>query len=239
MKSPGRNEAVSGGRAAFTLIELLAVMAIILVLAGLILNIAGSAQYNSAKARATAEIHALETALENYKSDNGSFPPDPFTPTTAAGSIDDLLNPQKDYTDPTIAKYINNSEYLYQVLSGFPVSVGNNPSASSSMTKSYFNFTPAQLHAVSSSDVVSPTNAKMYIIDPFGFSYGYSTVYSAYTAQQQAAGTNQPNTSYGYNPTFDLWSTGGYAPGGKATPSNNPTGLSKPAMYSSLWIKNW
>ena len=59
---------------AFTLIELLTVIAIILVLAGLLLHIAGSANYKSSLARAQAEIQAISTALESYKADNGTYP---------------------------------------------------------------------------------------------------------------------------------------------------------------------
>ncbi len=58
----------------FTLIELLVVIAIIAILAGLILNTAGYIQKKGAMSRATAEIAALENALEQYKTDNGDYP---------------------------------------------------------------------------------------------------------------------------------------------------------------------
>jgi len=60
--------------AGFTLIELLVVIAIIAILAGLILNAAGYIQKKGAMSRATAEIAAMETALERYKADNGDYP---------------------------------------------------------------------------------------------------------------------------------------------------------------------
>ncbi len=223
-------------RSAFTLIELLAVMAIILVLAGLIINIAGSAQYNSAKSRAMAEINALSTALENYKTDNGTYPPDPNTLSNSSASVTGLLNAQTNF-DPTQSIYITNSEYLYQVLAGFPITFGS-ASSTTTATKKYMDFTPQQLRAVNSGDTVTVNNPKMYIVDPFGFSYGYSTIYAAYVAQQNAAGTSTPNTMYGYNPTFDLWSTAGYALGGKSTPTTT-VGGGNAAVYSSLWVKNW
>lgn len=224
-------------RAAFTLIELLTVMAIILVLAGLIINIAGSASYNSAKARATGEIHAISTALESYKADNGTYPLDPNSPPDPTGDVTKLLNAQANF-EPTNTIYIINSQYLYQVLSGFPVTVGNNPSGSNQMSKAYMTFTKAQLQTASSGTAVSPTSPQMYLIDPFGFSYGYSTIYAQYVSQQTATGNNNPNLKYGYNPTFDLWSTAGYASGGKSLPSPTPAG-SPATVYSSLWIKNW
>jgi len=59
---------------AFTLLELLTVMAIIAVLAGLILAGAGHAQQKAARDRAKAEIAALGAALENFKADQGEYP---------------------------------------------------------------------------------------------------------------------------------------------------------------------
>ena len=60
--------------AGFTVIELLIVMAIIIVLAGLILATAGYVQKKGARARAEAEIAAMSAALESYKADNGIYP---------------------------------------------------------------------------------------------------------------------------------------------------------------------
>ncbi len=61
-------------RNAFTLIELLVVVAIIAILAGLILQTSGFVQEKAATSRATTEIAALESALESYKIDNGTYP---------------------------------------------------------------------------------------------------------------------------------------------------------------------
>jgi type II secretion system protein G len=61
-------------KGAFTLIELLIVMAIIAILASLVLAAAGSVQKKGARSRAEGEIKAVEAALESYKSDNGDYP---------------------------------------------------------------------------------------------------------------------------------------------------------------------
>ena len=60
--------------AGFTLIELMVVMAIIAILAGLVLSTAGYVQRKSATSRAEAEIAAISTALESYKADMGDYP---------------------------------------------------------------------------------------------------------------------------------------------------------------------
>ena len=62
------------GIAAFTLIEMMAVMVIIALLAGIVIGTAGYIQRKAATARAEAEIHAMEMALESYKNDNGGYP---------------------------------------------------------------------------------------------------------------------------------------------------------------------
>jgi prepilin-type N-terminal cleavage/methylation domain-containing protein len=59
---------------AFTLIEILIVIAIILVLAGLLLSLTDYARQKGARARAETEIAALSAALESYKADNGVYP---------------------------------------------------------------------------------------------------------------------------------------------------------------------
>jgi type II secretion system protein G len=60
--------------AGFTLLELLVVITIIAILAGLILNTAGYMQKKAARSRAEAEIAALSAALESYKADMGDYP---------------------------------------------------------------------------------------------------------------------------------------------------------------------
>src|SRR5437588_12027061 len=69
---------------AVTIVELLLVIAIILILAGLILSISSYVQNKGARARAETEIAAMSAALESYKADNGIYPRD---------------NPGNKYTD--------------------------------------------------------------------------------------------------------------------------------------------
>lgn len=59
---------------AFTLIELLIVIAIIAILASLVLAAAGGVQNKGKRSRAESEIAAVAAALESYKADNGDYP---------------------------------------------------------------------------------------------------------------------------------------------------------------------
>jgi prepilin-type N-terminal cleavage/methylation domain-containing protein len=69
--------------AAFTLIELLIVIAIIAILAAMIIPISGAVNRNKIKAKARVELEQVATAIELYKTKLGHYPPDnPFNPAT-------------------------------------------------------------------------------------------------------------------------------------------------------------
>jgi general secretion pathway protein G len=92
--------------ASFTLVELLTVLVIVAILAGLIVGGAKYAVTKAATSRAQAEIAAMELALEKYKNDNGTYPAS--TATRASAS------PPGNWTSVEI----NNSIKLYSALSG-------------------------------------------------------------------------------------------------------------------------
>jgi prepilin-type N-terminal cleavage/methylation domain-containing protein len=139
------------GASAFTLLELLIVIAIIAVLAGVVLATAGYVQKNGKRSRAEAEIAAMSAALENYKADNGAYPSDAVTNNF-------------DVTTATIADYAAPSLKLYDYLSG-DTDYDRIPEA-----KGYFPFKPNQLSPV------EQTKAVTSIRDPFGNPYAYSTM---------------------------------------------------------------
>jgi prepilin-type N-terminal cleavage/methylation domain-containing protein len=58
----------------FTLIEVLIVIGIIAILAGLLLGTSGFVQEKAGRARAQGEIETISAALENFKSDYGYYP---------------------------------------------------------------------------------------------------------------------------------------------------------------------
>ena len=187
--------------AAFTIVELLVVITIIIVLAGLVLSTVGYVQKKGARSRAEAEIAAISSASESYKADNGAYPRDPAKTDTldSRGGIN-------------WAGYGSASQFLYGELAGDPDFDGG----SDPQYKSYMQFKPASLGRRDMSQPPSAANQVAYLRDPFGNSYGYSTAY------QHDIDQPVPPT-HGYNPTFDLWSTGG-----------STTGTNQ-----SQWIKNW
>jgi prepilin-type N-terminal cleavage/methylation domain-containing protein len=109
--------------------------------------------------------------------------------------------------NPSANQYRDASLFLYKELSGDQA--GNRFATA----KPYFSFKPNMLLPKDQTlDVTA-------IADPFGNSYGYSTA-------------SQATPPAGYNPTFDLWSTGGMGTESTPTPSPAPT-------PPSQWIKNW
>src|SRR6266699_2304697 len=97
---------------AMTIIELLVVIIIIFILAGLVLSISSYVQNKGTRARAETEIAAISAALESYKADNGIYPRSNDT---------DNLNAKSDFNpDPKLtgSKYLPASLYLYTQVSG-------------------------------------------------------------------------------------------------------------------------
>lgn len=70
---PAPRGAISA-RAAFTLLELLVVIALIAILAGLVIGVGRRASEMGKVARTKAELAALSTALETYKLSLGDYP---------------------------------------------------------------------------------------------------------------------------------------------------------------------
>lgn len=162
------------------MLELLIVMTIIIVLAGLIIGTSDYVQKKGKRSRAEAEIAAMSAALESYKADNGIYPSEAIKTEN--------VNP----ANATAAQRDTASSFVYGELSGDRDLNG----ATDSGAKGYMSFKPAMLQRADMSADVTASNKVTAIRDPFGNSYGYST--------RKAA---NPSGSDGYNPTFDLWST--------------------------------
>ena len=69
-------------KTAFTLIELLAVITIIGILAGLTLGAAGAVRRHGATSTAKAEVAAIQAACDRFYADNGTYPIGTASPAT-------------------------------------------------------------------------------------------------------------------------------------------------------------
>jgi general secretion pathway protein G len=144
---------------AFTIVELLIVIAIIVGLAGLILTTSGYVQKKGKRSRAEAEIAAISAALENYRADNGIYPSNDETKT---------LDPATTNTNA----YQAASSHLYSQLTGDDdADPTTSPPANA---RNYFGsaLKPSMLGP-------SPPGPTTFLKDPFGNSYGYSTARAA------------------------------------------------------------
>lgn len=173
-------------RSAFTLIELLTVLAVIGVLASLVVSIGPGAHAKAARLRAQGEIRMLGMAAEAYQSDFGVYP----------------RNADSDRLDPRLEGFPNTPAYrkanlfLYQTLTGNP----------STGQRSYCLPAPGMLKKDASGVVLG-------MQDPFGNFYGYSTAGAAneeaFAARLQDDASSVRSAQRGFGPRFDLWSTAG------------------------------
>ncbi len=136
---------------AFTLIEILVVIGIIAILAGMGMSVAKPVMEKGKKSRASAEIVAFESALERYKADNGDYPLSEVSP-----------DPETE-GDPTSESYIAASRTLFQALCGRK----NYKEAAEGQI--YFE---ARVTQVDKNSRIS-TEEETYLVDPWGNAYGY------------------------------------------------------------------
>lgn len=203
----------------FTLIEMLTVMLVIAILAGIVLSVNGLVQNKAARSRAEGEINALKLACENYKADNGTPP----------------RNADTDALDARVSGNPNNSAYqlaslyLYKALSGDANANGQlDPDEGKNYASDLFKPSILNYNKDGSGKILQVN----YIKDPFDNSYGYSTIGAkdeedfVEKLRNSANPTKEtrPSQVRGFNPTFDLWSTGGT--------TTTTSGQSK-------WVKNW
>jgi prepilin-type N-terminal cleavage/methylation domain-containing protein len=210
-------------QSAFTLVEMLTVMAIIAILTGLVIATAGYVQNKAARERATGEIQEMTTACESYKADFGGYPQSDYT---------DALDPRKDgnpISAPSGTKYKQASLTLYSALSGDNEPV-NAPDGKPEK-KGYIQFLPNRLNTIK--DTAGNVTQVQNLQDPFGNSYGYSTAALKKELDYRQAVAKDPTTPRptggdlaGYNSTFDLWSTAGQT-------------VDPPSPNTNKWVRNW
>ncbi len=102
---------------AFTLIELLAVMGVIVLLMGLVLAGAGLASRQADRNRVRAEMEKICTALERYNLEYTSYPTNLYSPNVVRALTNFV--PDLNLTD------IWGRAYVYTRLRGYDHSTGN------------------------------------------------------------------------------------------------------------------
>jgi len=171
LRSSARFTVTERSRAAFTLIELLAVITIIGILAGLTLGAAGAVRRHGATSTAKAEVAALQAACDRYYADYN------FYPTTNS-----MPDPSSAYS-PTASTYTNAGKVLFTNL------VGSATLTAAPTSKRYFEPKPAM---VSSNYFIDPWGyAYGYNSDGTNAPLIWSTA-----GQTTAGGTNKWITSW-------------------------------------------
>ena len=182
------------GKSAFTLIELMAVITIIVILAGLVVGGLGYVTEKQAKSKALVQIALISKALEAYKLDIGMYPP-----TTTAQKAGNGTSAQSLY----ISLFYEGYDY------------GRQASPPATWTKKIDNVNIPKATTIYLPDL-DPTTSKQgwvdsitgtgtkvppastLVKDPYAVEYRYRSARSA-------AGTANTDTQ---NPDFDLWSCG-------------------------------
>jgi prepilin-type N-terminal cleavage/methylation domain-containing protein len=159
-------------QSAFTLVELLAVITIIGILAGLTLGAAGAVRRHGATSTAKAEVAALQAACDRYFADNNQYPTTNSMPDPSSSSD---VNPSLGSTYGTAGKALFNSLF------------GTNQYNLPPSTKRYFEPKPAM--------VSSATQADPYFIDPWGYAYGYNSNGTNAPLIWSTAGTTKGETN--------------------------------------------
>ena len=131
--------------AAFTLIELLAVITIIGILAGLTLGAAGAVRRHGATSTAKAEVAALQAACDRFYADNNTYP------------VNTNVSPSSSFA-PTA--YTNAGQVLFTNL------LGSATLTAAPTSKRYFEPKPAMVYT---------NGTPNYFVDPWGYAYGYNS----------------------------------------------------------------
>jgi prepilin-type N-terminal cleavage/methylation domain-containing protein len=184
---------------AFTLIELLAVIAIIGILAAFILAVAGPVQRVKYINTTTAEMGKIETALDNYKKAYGAYPP--------AGT-NALINPL--YYE-LVGATNNNGIFttLDGAADGYPLAFGmsgfvncNKPGSggeNSAQARDFLlDLKPNQVANITNSSPAYTNNFLVVSVGGPEVGYAPAGVQGANPWRYAYPGTNNPNS-------YDLW----------------------------------
>lgn len=202
------------------MVELLVVIAIIGVLAGLTLGVGGPMMERASRSRASAEIAALDVALERFKIDQGDYPD-----ATCTGGNTSYSTDPYDYEGSAATVIPAQSDTPGRVTGGSASQNGGRFLFACLMGRAHFNDGKdsqayIQYCEPKASQVQSDTSGD-YFKDPFNKAYGYY-----FDASSQTGPDDQKSLYNLVEP--DLWSTGN----SNARDNDSSTPMAK-------WITNW
>ena len=205
-------------KCAFTLIELLAVISIILVLSGMLVVLAGYVIRQQKISQCQTQLSTIETALEAYRADQGGYPPlDASAFNMQGGGREGYLtnyfpNGSRNAAN-TAAETIlyigdsnfiwgtslstngwTNSQYIYRALckgSKVYMTFSSNQMQIAHRNQTLDYVTYKSIPNVATNEGSLQLTGAWVILDPWGYPYGYNP--------------NQPVANPG---RFDIWSAG-------------------------------
>jgi len=125
----GRGRGARQEAVAFTLIEMLTVIAVIGLLAALVAGLSSLTGVKSRQNRIKAELNLLATAIENYQADFGHYPPDHQVPQPSPVLVDPVTNQLFYELSGVIVDNANQRFYT----------AGRTETVTSATAKSFFN----------------------------------------------------------------------------------------------------
>ncbi len=194
MKTPFRHHS-----AAFTLIEMMAVITIIVILAGLVVGGMGYVNEKQASGKAKVQIKRLEAALEEYKLDTGNYPP------------------TENKTGTFTNKGTSTSTILFNYLYLDSDRDGQTGTADTDQKIYLPELDPANNKQGWTITTTPATDTK--ITDPWGNEYCYRSAFGVPPPNGTA-----PANANTQNPDFDLWSVG---KDGKSAPDSPSDSVNK------------
>lgn len=200
---PPARARTSGSRA-FSLVELLIVIAIIAILASLVFPITKAVNRTKLRARAKAELTQLETAIESYKARIGVYPPSiPGRPGTnllyyeLVGTTATNVGPLAWYTTLDGGAALNSTDIPSYYLANVGIVNSARPTGDDER-KGGFNFlkgvTPTQIGVINSAN---PNTRVLVCTIKWPFGAGNQIVINPWRYNSTNP-TNNPNT-------YDLW----------------------------------
>lgn len=225
---------------AFTLIEVITALAIIVILAGIVVSLAGYVNNKANRSRAKGEMAMLQAALENYKAETGGYPQD--IQSSGSEGVTDKLKPKIHFI-PTAKEYEDSSLFLYKQLTGDKTGTAGTPDGIPDTDEPQYlkQYDRKKILMVEMNTTTNTIKRVKGFQDPWGYYYGYST--AAARTEREFQKTLKTNSEAarptgdqmpGFNnSSFDLWTTAG------AKPSSNPTNATLKTQEWAKWEKNW